>query len=231
MDRLSNSTLTVYNDVEQGSAEWLELRRGIVTASAVGALITPTVKVANNDTSRGLTQLLAAERITGWIEEVYVSQEMWRGRMDEPLARDLYSQTWAPVTEAGFMVRDFGGYKIGYSPDGLVGDDGLIEVKSRAPKKHLATILAGTVPAENMAQIQAGLLVSGRAWCDYVSYCGGMPMWRTRVEPDSQWLDVIKEAVATFESNAGIFTMVYAQRVKDLPATERIEYFNDRIEI
>ena len=85
------------------------------------------------------------------------------------------------------MVRDDWGFKIGYSPDGLVGKDGLIEIKSRRPKKHLQTIIAGTVPAENMAQIQAGLLVSGRDWCDYISYCGGMRPWIKRVEPDTRW--------------------------------------------
>lgn len=222
---MTEGTLHVYNDVTQGSDEWLELRRGIITASVVGALITPTLKLASNDTARGLTQTLVAERITGWIEEQYVSQEMWRGKMDEPLARDLYSETWAPVTETGFMVRDFGAYKIGYSPDGLVGDDGLIEVKSRAPKKHLATILAGTWPAENMAQIQCGLLVSERAWCDYVSYCGGMPMWRTRIEPNAEWFAVIREAAELFESNAAVYTATYNRRIEGLPTTERIEYF------
>jgi len=222
---VTTSTLHVYNDITQGSDEWLELRRGIVTASVVGSLVTSTLKVANNDTARGLAQTLVAERITGWIEEGYVSQEMWRGKMDEPLARNLYSATWAPATETGFMVRDFGAYKIGYSPDGLVGDDGLIEIKSRAPKKHLATILSGTVPSENMAQIQTGLLVSGRAWCDYVSYCGGMPMWRTRVMPDEGWFTAITEAVETFESNAAVYTATYNHRVEGLPTTERIEYF------
>ena len=62
------------------------------------------------------------------------------------------------------MVRTEPGWKLGYSPDGLVGDDGLIEVKSRRAKKQLQTILSGQVPAENMPQLQAGLLVSGRSW-------------------------------------------------------------------
>jgi YqaJ-like viral recombinase domain len=221
----TDSTLHVYNDVTQGSEEWLELRRGIVTASVVGLLVTPTLKVANNDTSRGLTAMLVAERITGWIEEGYVSQEMWRGKMDEPLARDLYSNTWAPVTETGFMVRDFGTYKIGCSPDGLVGDFGGIEVKSRAPKKHLATILAGVVPGENMAQVQTCLLVSGRDWWDYVSYCGGMPMWRVRIEPDPAWFAAIKEAAANFEELAGNSLADYTDAIVGLPTTERIEYF------
>ena len=198
----------------------------MVTASVVGQLITPkTVKPAANDYSRALTTTLVAERITDWTEEVFIGNDMYRGNMDEPLARDLYSRTYAPVVEVGFMVRDDWGWELGYSPDGLVGDDGLIEVKSRRPKKHLATILADEVPLENMAQIQAGLLVSGRAWCDYLSYCGGMPMWRKRVTADERWADAIVMAVDTFEQAAEQMVATYQAAVVGLPTTERIDYF------
>ena len=219
------SDLHEYPDVQQGTDEWLELRRGIMTASTVGQFISPkTLKVAANDTSRALTSQLVAERITGWIEPVHVSDDMMRGNMDEPLARDLYSKTWAPVTEMGFMVREPYGYRLGYSPDGLVGDDGLIEAKSRKPKKHLATIVADEVPAENMAQCQAALLVSGRKWIDYLSYCGGMPMWRKRVYRDPSWFDAITEALAAFEVAAAAIEAVYTQATTGLPTTERVNY-------
>jgi predicted phage-related endonuclease len=124
---------------------------------------------------------------------------MLRGIEDEPRAVEVYSEHFAPVTTVGFMVRDDWGFSIGYSPDGLVGEDGLIEVKSRRAKKHLQTILADEVPAENMAQLQCGLLVSGRKWLDYVSYSGGMPLYVKRVEPDQRWFDAIVEAVEGFE--------------------------------
>ena len=218
----------IRSDLIQGTDEWFAARRGIVTASVIGQLITPkTVKPAANDYSRALTMTLVAERITGWTEEVFVSNDMMRGSMDEPVARDLYGRHYAPVVEVGFMVRDDWGWRLGYSPDGLVGDDGLIEVKSRRPKKHLATILADEVPLENMAQIQAGLLVSGRAWCDYLSYCGGMPMWRKRVTADERWAAAIVEAVATFEQTADQMVRAYLKAVDGLPTTERIEYFTE----
>ncbi len=265
-------TLHEYTDLEQGSDEWLAARRGIVTASVVGQLLTvgppsahtipcpsceaepdhpcvslarktptplktahveraaaasilpPVVEPAATDYSRALTLTLAAERITGWTEHVYVNAAMERGNLDEPLARDLYSATYAPATELGFMVRDDWGFSIGYSPDGIVGDDGLIEVKSRAPKKHLATILAGDVPPECMAQIQCGLLVSGREWCDYLSYCGGMPMWRKRVHPDPAWFAAIIAAATNFEAAVADITNTYRERVDGLPTTERIDY-------
>ena len=215
-------TLIELPDLIQGTDEWHDQRRGIVTASVVGRLLTATGKPANNDTSRTLTAQLVAERITGWTDPVYVSDDMLRGTEDEPRAVDVYAEHFAPVTSTGFMVRDDWGFRIGYSPDGLVGDDGLIEVKSRRAKKQLQTILEDAVPAENMAQIQCGLLVSGRAWCDYVSYCGGMPLYVKRVHPDPEFFKVIVEAVRTFEENAAAMVDLYLDATANLPATERV---------
>lgn len=213
--------LTILADLEQGTEQWHDQRRGLVTASVLGQLITATGKVANNETSRSQTALLVAERITGYTEPTHMSDDMWRGIEDEPRARDLYSARYAPVTQVGFMIRDVGGHRLGFSPDGLVGDDGLIEVKSRRQKIHLRTILADEVPAENMAQIQGGLFVSGREWCDYISWCGGMPMWVKRVHPDPDWFDVIKAAVTQFEDTAESMVANYLELVADLHPTER----------
>ena len=99
-----------------------------------------------------------------------------------------------------------------------------IEVKSRRQKKHLATILADEVPIENVAQIQCGLLVSGRAWCDYISFCGGMPLWTKRVTPDPRWFDAIVAAVTGFEETAAHMVDTYTRAVAGLPMTERIDY-------
>ncbi|MBT2265878.1 lambda exonuclease family protein [Rhodococcus erythropolis] len=215
-------TLIELPDLEQGSEEWHAQRRGIVTASVVGQLVTTkTLKPASNDVSRGLTRLLVAERITGWTDPMYVSDDMLRGIEDEPKARDKYSEHYAPVREIGFMIREDHDVKIGYSPDGLVGDDGLIEVKSRRQKKHLETILADEPPAENLGQMQCGLLVSGREWCDYISYCGGMPLWVKRVFPDQRWFDAILAAVDAFEENAAEMIRLYDERTVGLPMTER----------
>lgn len=221
-------TLHVYENLEQGSAEWLEARAGLLTASVIGQLITTkTVLPAQNETARSLTAQLIAERITGHVEPMFTSDDMLRGTLDEPYARNTYAEHYTPVQEVGFMVREIDGYKIGYSPDGLVLDIGTIEIKSRRQKKHLATILADQVPTENMAQIQCGLLVSGRAWCDYISWCGGMPMWTKRVHPDQRWFDAITAAVELFEENAARMTAHYHTAVEGMPATERIDHFGD----
>lgn len=215
-------TLTTYPDLEQRSEEWHAARRGMVTASAVGRLLTGTLKVADNDYSRALTAVLVAERITGYTEPTYVNADMWRGIEDEPRAVDHYSLHYAPVTFSGFMVRDDWGFEIGYSPDGLVGDDGLIEVKSRRQKKQLQTILADEVPDENMAQLQCALLVSERDWIDYVSYCGGMPLYVKRVLPDLRWFNTITSAVGKLEQTAAEMVAAYRQATNGLPLTERV---------
>jgi len=222
-DKLS---LKIYEDLEQGSDTWRAARCGLVTASVVGLLVTAkTFKPAMNDTARGLTATLVGERITGHVEPMRESSDMLRGTLDEPFARDAYSEHHAPATEVGFMVRDFDTFRLGYSPDGLVGADGLIEIKSRAPKKHLATILSDEVPAENMAQCQAGLLVSGRDWLDYVSFCSGMPLWTKRVLPDPHWQGAIIAAVELFEATAEDMTARYLDATEGLPTTERLDHF------
>lgn len=218
-------TLHVYADIEQRSSEWFDVRRGMVTASSVGQLITTkTLMVANNDYSRGLIDTLTAERITGHTEEMYVNNDMMRGIMDEPIARDIYSKHYAPVSEVAFMVEDTWGFRIGASPDGLVGNEGGLEIKSRRQRKQLQTILADEVPAENLAQIQCSLLVSGRSWWDYVSYCAGMPLYVKRVFPDERWHDAIIAAVAALEDASHTIVARYNAAIEGLTPTERIDY-------
>lgn len=270
-------TLRIHHDLIQGTDEWLKARRGIVTASVVGQLISTrkltaidyacpscasaandpcvskvkagavmktlhperaevaresaetVIEPAVNDYSRSLTLLLVAERITGWTDPTFISDDMMRGIDDEPIARAKYSEHHAPATEAGFMTEDRWGFTIGYSPDGLVGDDGLIEIKSRRSKVQLATVLADEVPAENMAQLQCGLLVSGRKWIDYVSYCAGMPLWSKRVYPQRKWFDAIIAAVSAFENNAAGMMRTYGESVAGLPTTERSAFQEIRV--
>lgn len=223
-------SLTVH-DMEQRSEAWYAVRCGIVTASVVGNLITPTLKVAANDTSRGLVATLAAERITGRVEEGYTSSDMLRGIMDEPVARAHYAEHHAPVTGVGFMVREFGTARLGYSPDGLVVDDGLIEIKSRIPREHVRITLTGTIPHDHMAQMQAGMLVSGRAWCDYISWCGGLPMWTKRVDADDEWQTAILDALTAADQAIDATVTAYTDAVAGLPATERATYYDDRVRI
>lgn len=217
-------TLHTFDHIEQGTDTWHDIRRGIVTASVVGQLLTATGRPASNDTSRRLTLSLVAERITGETEHVFMNDDMLRGHLEEPIARDMYAEHFSGgeiVSETGFMIRDDWGFPLGYSPDGLVGDDGLIEVKAPRAKGHIATILSGNVPERHMAQIQAGLLVSGRKWLDFISYYGGLPPFVKRVHADPKWHEAIVDAVAAFEQNAVEMTDRYLAATDGMPATER----------
>lgn len=220
-------TVRVWQNLDQGTPEWLAARCGILTASVIGRLITPTLKVAANSTSRGLVMRLAAERVTSYVDDIHTTPDMWRGIEGEPLARDMYAEHHAPVDEIGFMTRTIGDLTIGYSPDGLVGDDGLIEIKSRRQQVQVEHVLADQVPAENMAQIQCGLFVSGRAWLDYVSYSSGMALWVKRVTPDPKWKAVILAAAAQFEHDATAIVTRYCAAVDGLPVADRTPYWTE----
>ena len=222
-------TLTIYNDLEQGSDEWLEARRGIVTASTVGKLLTSTGKPANNDTSRALIETLALERITGRVEYVHPTRDMQRGTILEPFARDLYAQHYGEVKEVGFIRCDDVGDGIvaGYSPDGIVGDDGLLEIKSRTPRIQMRTIRTGRIPAANLAQLHMGMLIADRPWIDYCSYSPGLPLFVTRVHHDTDWHDAIIDALTQAEEHIRDLIHDYRAEVAahNMPMTEYFDPF------
>ena len=195
--------IKTYDNIVQGSDEWIGLRCGILTASEIKLILTPTLKTTNNDKSRTHVFELASQRITNYVEPKYISDDMLRGHEEECYAKMHYANHFAEVKDVGFITNDKFGFVIGYSPDGLVGDDGIIEVKSRNQKHQLQTILAEGVPDDNslncMLQIQTGLLVSERKWCDFISYSGGMPMATYRVYPDLEMQQTIIEAATKFE--------------------------------
>lgn len=213
-----------YHDIEQGSDEWLAVRQGILTASEMLLILTPTMRTASNDKERAHMFEILGQRITGYTEPHYISDDMLRGHEDEVAARIRYAEHFAPVTECGFVTNDDHGVVIGYSPDGLVGDDGLIECKSRRQKFQIETILADEVPAEYLLQCQTGLLVTGRKWLDFVSYCGGLPMFVKRVWPCQEIQHAIIAAASAFEQRLAAAQARYAEWLNRQPViihTER----------
>lgn len=183
----------------QGSDEWLAARCGLLTASEIKLILTPTLKIASNDKERAHLYEIMAQRITGYTEPSYISDDMIRGQEDEIKSRILYDAAYAKVDDMGFVTNDEWGFTIGYSPDGLVGDDGLIECKSRRQKYQIETILSGACPEEYILQVQTGLLVTRRKWTDFISYCGGLPMVTIRVFPDLVIQEAIIKAAIMFE--------------------------------
>jgi hypothetical protein len=223
----SSSTIRVFPDLVQGSEEWHAARCGLLTASEMKLIITPTLKVASNDKEKTHLYELLGQRITGFVEPSYISDDMLRGHEDEIDARMLYAKHFAPVTEAGFITNNKWGFTIGYSPDGLVGDDGLIECKSRRQKYQIQTICEGIVPTEYMLQLQTGLLVTERSWIDYISYSGGLAMFVTRIEADPVIQKAIIEAATAFEERLADKEREYRASLAAMPKmipTERRVY-------
>jgi hypothetical protein len=225
---LSPDHIRYFPELKQGSEEWLAARCGLLTASEMKLIITPTLKIASNDKERAHLYELLAQRITGYVEPQYISDDMLRGKDDEIEAVIAYSQNYAPVDAMGFVTNNRWGFTIGYSPDGLVGPNGQVECKSRRQKYQVQTIIENvcgqTVPAEFMGQIQTGLLVTEREWCDFISYSGGMPMVTVRVYPMAEVQDAIIEAASAFEARLRAAHQKYLEALKSgarLIPTER----------
>lgn len=214
-------TIIYNNDLLQGSDEWMAARCGLLTASEMKLILTPTLKIAKNEKTHAHVYELAAQRLTMYTEPSYIGDDMLRGWEDEITARDLYSERISAVQEVGFVTNDQWGFKIGYSPDGLVGDDGLIEIKSRRQKFQAETIINMEVPVEHVLQLQTGLLVTGRKWIDYISYSGGMHMVVIRVMPDPAIHAAIIEAASDFEATVSAAMLAYHKNSKGMIMTER----------
>lgn len=219
--------LRFHSDIIQGSEAWAAARCGLLTASEMKLILTPTLKIADNDKTRAHVYELLAQRITRHVEPQYVSDDMLRGQVDEIDARALYAERYAPVQEVGFITNDEWGFTIGYSPDGLVGADGLLECKSRRQKYQVETLISGTMPDDYLMQAQTGLLVTGRKWLDFVSYSGGMPMVTIRVFPDAKVQEAILLAASAFETRLAEKMEAYSARLKSgarlIPTERRIE--------
>ena len=209
----------------QGSDEWLAQRLGILCASEIKHILTAkTLKYASSDKERTHLFELLSQRLTDYVEPHYISDDMLRGRDDEIEARHQYAKHYAPVAEVGFITNARWGFTIGYSPDGLVGDDGLIECKSRRAKYQVQTIAEDTVPDEYILQLQTGLLVSEREWIDFVSYSGGLPMFVKRVYPDPIIQEAIVAAATAFETRIDERARQYHSTLATMPVlipTER----------
>ena len=224
-------TVTYHRDLIQGSDEWHQARLGLLTASEFKLILTPTLRIANNDKLRAHVWEIAAQRISNYVEPTYVGDEMLRGMDDEIIARDLYSKHHAPVEEVGFVTNDKWGFMLGCSPDGLVGTDGGIECKSRRQKYQVQTIVEnyrdGGIPSDFILQVQGEMLVCERKWWDFISYSGGLHMAVIRVHADTEIQNAIVEAAADFERKcldamADYFEAIEAMKTK-IPTERRVE--------
>ncbi len=160
--------MNIIKDVEQGSSEWLKLRLGKITASKMKDLLTNGRSGKPSKTAETYMYELIAERLTGESKPFFENDAMRWGTDKEPEARAMYElHNNVTVEEVAFIELD---ENIGMSPDGLVGDKGLLEIKCPATVTQLKRALTDDYSSDYTAQIQMQLWVSGREWCDFVSY-------------------------------------------------------------
>lgn len=187
--------------VEQGTAEWLALRAGKVTASRVADVIAKTKTGPGASRANYMAELIA-ERLTGEPAEKFVNAAMAWGTEKEPEARALYEfLTDAEVTQVGFVphptISDSGA-----SPDGLVGTEGMVEIKCPNIATHIETLLGQVVPAKYITQMQWQMACTGRQWCDFASYDPRMPdsmrLFVKRIERDEQFIEATSQEVIAF---------------------------------
>lgn len=189
--------MQIITDIEQGTPEWLAMRLGIVTCSELDALLV----AGKGEAGFGVAAFtymdqLIGERITGEAAELpFQTKATIRGHELEGVARGLYEAREEVTTQAVGIILNHG---IGYSPDALVGSDGLTEIKTKLPKFQVGVILAGEVPKDHVAQCQGGLWVAERDWIDFISYWPGMPMFVKRAYRDEVLIRKIAERVKTF---------------------------------
>lgn len=175
--------MTVY-DCPQYSDEWWALRRGVPTASEFGCIITPAKGELSKQAETYACRLIADkyDAFYGRPEE-YVSAAMKNGSIMEPEARRFYEfERDVDVRQVGFCLTDDG--RFGCSPDGLVGDDGGLELKTPQPHTHVKYLLDGVLPLDYRPQVHGAMAVTGRDWWDFMSYSAGLPKLLVRVERD-----------------------------------------------
>lgn len=180
---------------EQGSVEWSKARSGIPTASAFHRIITPATGRLSAQAT-GYIHELVAERILGVSMDQVVSEWAERGREMEESARTYYeTQRDIDVDRVGFCLRD--DRRAGCSPDGLVGDDGGLEIKCPSAPVHVSYVL-GEAGAKYRCQIQGSLWVTGREWWDFLSYNPAMRSIVVRFERDEEFIEKLASAVDEF---------------------------------
>jgi putative phage-type endonuclease len=192
----------IHTDIEQGTSEWFDIRKGCITASEFHTVMSKGRGSAPSKTRRTYMLKLAGEIITGEPQESYSNHHMERGKVMEEEARKMYEiVSGNSVKQVGFIKA---ADNLGYSPDGLVEVKGSTEIKTKLPHLQIEVLLADRVPPEHIHQCQGGLWVSGREWIDFVSYWPGLPIFIKRIQRDEKFIKEIQDAVFKFSSELGL---------------------------
>lgn len=186
---------------DQRTDEWFALRLGRATASRFGDIMAKGRNGYEPAARKNYRAQLVSERLTGVKDETYTSAAMQWGVDNEETARLRYElRTGNEPVECGFFTHDT--LQAGASPDGLIGDDGLLEIKCPNSATHIETLKKQAVPSQYKWQVQGQLWITGRQWCDFVSYDPRMPsnaqVFITRVQRDDAAIKELEGQITTF---------------------------------
>lgn len=198
--------------IVQGTPEWFDVRRGKVTASRVPDLVARTKSGWGASRVNYMAELIA-ERLTGTSTSSYTNAAMQWGTEMEPEARAAYEfRRDCDVAEVGFVEHPVIAMS-GASPDGLIGDDGLVEIKCPNTATHIDTLMGQGVPSKYLLQMQWQMACTGRKWCDFVSFDPRMPesmrLFIKRVTRDEHEVMSLEKEVKLFlmELDAKVATL------------------------
>jgi hypothetical protein len=208
-------------DVPQGSEDWFRLRAGVPTASCFDQILAKGKNGAESLTRSRYMRTLAAERITGEPGEQFETDAMRRGKMMEADAREHYALMHdAELDLVGFVKNGIAGC----SPDALLGENGIIEIKTKRGDILIEVLLKGDLPPEHVAQVQGSLWVTEREFCDFVAYWPGLPTFVKRCHRDETYIAKLAEEIARFDVEvAAIVERVRRYGEPQASLTEQLE--------
>lgn len=196
---------------KQNSPEWHRVRMGIPTASSFDAILTPGKTKTEQKTRMTYLLKRAGEILTGEPEDMVMTRDMERGHAMEPEARDLYAlQTGASLQRVGFIRRG----RVGCSPDSLIGKDGGLEIKTKAPHLLIAAALKDEFPEEHKAQVQGTMWIAGREWWDIELYWPGLPPFIKRAYRDEVFIANLALEIDRFNSDLDAIVAEMKRRIE-----------------
>ena len=181
-------------DCQQGTPEWYACRMGIPTVSEFHSVLAK----GEGKTRRTYMYKLLGERLTGEVQDNFTTVHTERGKIMEAEARALVLFDYPDVQLTGFIRRALPTGYVGCSPDALVGDDGMLEIKTKLPHLQIAVLREDRLPPEHVAQCQGALWVSGRKWIDFISYWPGLPLFGKRAYPDLEYFKLLEDGLTAF---------------------------------
>jgi hypothetical protein len=184
---------------QQGSAEWFRCRLGIPTASEFKSILAK----GEGRTRRTYMLKLAGERLTGEPAEAFTNVHTERGRVMEGEARRLYAFLHdTELQDVGFVRNG----DIGCSPDSLIGDRGVLEIKTKLPHLQIDLLVADELPPEHKPQVQGHLLVCERDFVDFASYWPKIPLFKKRIGRDESYIRMLRSEIARFNDELDTVT-------------------------